>query len=131
MKIKWKPINTILKNHGLEEDGKVNKFLRDTVDRLSDPYIPRQDGNLSRLKTYPDNHSIRYTSPYAKYQYYGKLMLTKNGGSYAKLGEKKVLTGTDLNYQGAPKKGARWDKRMWQDKEKSICKDVERYVKDG
>lgn len=131
MEIKWKPYNTILKNHGLEEDGKANKFLRDEVDRLSDPYIPRDIGNLARLKTYPNNHSIRYTSKYAQVQYNGKLMLTKNVSSYAKLGERKVLTSTDLKYQGAPKRGPKWDKRMWLDKGKSICKDVERYVKDG
>lgn len=131
MKIKWKPINTILKNHELQEDGKVNKFLRDTVDRLSDPYIPMDSGSLKRIKTYPSKHEIKYTSPYAKYQYYGKLMLTRGGGSYAGLGEGKTLTNKDLKYQGAPKRGSKWDKRMWQDKGKSICKDVERYIKNG
>lgn len=130
-KVDWKPINTILKNHGLEEDGKANKFLRDEVERLSDPYIPHQGGNLSMQKSHPSNHEIKYIAPYAHYQYYGKLYLSKNGSSYAKLGEKKILTGTDLKYQGAPKRGPRWDKRMWQDKGKSICRDVEGYIKDG
>lgn len=131
MEIKWKPINTILKNHGLEEDGRINKFLRDQVDRLSDPYIPMDSGSLKRIKTYPSNHEIKYTSPYSKYQYYGKLMLAKDGSSYANLGERKVLTSKDLKYQGAPKRGAKWDKRMWQDKGKTICKDVEGYLKNG
>lgn len=130
-KVEWKPYNTILKNHGFEEDGRANKFLRDEVDRLSDPYVPMNNGKLKSLKTYPSNHEIKYTSPYAKYQYYGKLMLSKTCSSYAKLGEKKVLTSTDLKYQGAPKRGARWDKRMWQDRGKEICKDVEAYIKDG
>lgn len=130
-KIDWKPTNTILKNHGLEEDGRANKFLRDEVDRMCDPYVPMDNGALKRQKTYPSNHEIKYIVPYAHYMYYGKLYLAKNGSCYAGLGEKKVPTNTDLKYQGAPKHGARWDKRMWQDRNKEICKDVEAYIKDG
>ena len=51
---------------------------------------------LRRNKTYPSNHEIKYISPYAKYQYYGKLMLAKNGSAWAKLGEKKVSTSKNL-----------------------------------
>lgn len=133
-KINLKPINIILKNHNLENDGKANKILRDTIDRMSDPYIPMTVGSgvhMKSQKNYPNNHSIKYTAPYSKYQYYGKLMLAKNGSSYAKLGEKKTLSNEDLQYTGAPKRGARWDKRMWQDKGKEICKDLEGMIKNG
>lgn len=130
-KVEWKPYNTILKNHGLEEDGRANEFLRDEVDRMCDSYMPMNNGALKRQKTYPSNHEIQYIATYAKYMYYGKLMLADSGSSYASLGEKKQLTSTDLKYQGAPKRGARWDKRMWQDRGKEICKDVEAYIKNG
>ena len=84
IKVKMNKTSQILKDHGLDENGRVTRFLRDDADRLMNPFIPMDNGMLRRLKTYPSNHEIKYTSPYAKYQYYGKLMLAKNGSSWAK-----------------------------------------------
>ena len=96
IKVKINSTNKILKDHGLEQDGRAIRFLRDEADRLMNPYIPMDNGMLRRNKTYPSNHEIKYISPYAKYQYYGKLMLAKNGSSWAKKGEKKVETSRNL-----------------------------------
>ena len=35
-----KPVSEILKRHGLQEGGAVTLFLRNEVERYSDPYIP-------------------------------------------------------------------------------------------
>ena len=104
--------------------------MRDTVDRLSNPFIPFDNGMLRRNKTYPSNHEIKYISPYAKYQYYGKLMLTKNGSSWAKLGEKKVKTSKNLKYHTSGT-GAKWEQLMLQRKKNNLVKDVENYIKRG
>lgn len=77
VKVKINSINKILKDHGLNQDGRAVKFLRDDADRLMNPYIPMDNGMLRRNKTYPSNHEIKYISSYSKVQYYGKLMLTK------------------------------------------------------
>jgi len=36
-----------------------------------------------------------------------------------------------LQYQGAPKRGKEWDKRMMNDRGKEVCKDVEEFIKKG
>lgn len=41
---------------------------------------------------------IAVGTPYARYQYYGIVMLGPNGSAYAKRGEKKRLTGKKLRY---------------------------------
>ena len=129
-KIKMNSISKIKKDHGLDENGRVQKFLRDTADRLMNPYIPFDNGMLRRLKTYPNNSSIKYTSPYAKYQYYGKLMLAKNGSAWAKRGEKKVLTATELKHH-ASGTGPKWDKMMLQRRKSELIRDVENYARGG
>ena len=101
--------NKIIKDHGLDENGGVTQFLRDTVDRFCDPYIPMDRGTLKNTKVYPNNHSIKYVSPYARYMYKGK----------------------SFNFQGAPKRGAEWDKRMMNDHRREIIKDVQKFIKSG
>ena len=81
---------------GLDKNGKVTKYLRDTVDRLSNQFIPFESGGLRRLKNYPNNYSIKYTSPDAHYHYNGILYVTKSGSSWAKKGEKKYRTGKNM-----------------------------------
>ena len=108
VKVKMNSVNKILKDHGLDRDGRVVRHLRDTADRLMNPFVPMDNGMLRRNKTYPKNNEIKYTSPYAKYQYYGKLMLAKNGSAWAKLGEKKVNTSKNLKYHTSGT-GPKWD----------------------
>lgn len=130
VKVKMNSVNKILKDHGLNKDGRVTRFLRDDADRLMNPFVPMDNGMLRRNKTYPSNHEIKYTSPYAKYQYYGKLMLAKNGSAWANLGEKKVNTSKDLKYHTSGT-GPKWDKLMLQRREDDLVKDVENYIKSG
>lgn len=70
--VKMKPANTIIKRLGLQENGKATKYLRDEVERLSDPYVPMRSGILKNTKTHPSNHEIKYVMPYAHYMYMGK-----------------------------------------------------------
>ena len=130
VKIKINKTSQILKDHELNEDGRVNRFMRDDADRLMNPFIPMDNGMLRRNKAYPNNHSIKYNSPYSKYQYYGKLMLTKSGSSWAKKGEKKFETGKKLKYHTSGT-GAKWDKLMLQRRKNDLVKDVENYIKSG
>ena len=130
VKVKINNVNKILKDHGLNEEGRVIKFLRDDADRLMNPYIPMDNGMLRRNKSYPSNHEIKYTSPYAKYQYYRKLMLAKNGSSWAKKGEKKVLTSRNLKYHTSGT-GPKWNELMMQRNKNTLIKDVENFIKIG
>ncbi len=131
--LKLNDIKKIVKDHGLNKDGTAVMFLRDTIDRFCDPYIP-WSGNGSGMKankTYPNNHTIKYEGPYAHYHYKGILMLAASGSSYARLGESKHYTSKKMNYQGAPKRGPEWDKRMMNDRRKDVVKDVQNFIKRG
>ncbi|MFR1777206.1 MAG: minor capsid protein [Clostridia bacterium] len=130
VKVKINSTNKILKDHGLDQDGRAIRFLRDDADRLMNPYIPMDNGMLRRNKSYPSNHEIKYISPYAKYQYYGKLMLAKNGSSWAKKGEKKVLTSRNLKYHTSGT-GPKWNELMMQRNKNTLIKDVENFIKTG
>lgn len=131
VKVKINKTSQILKDHGLNKDGRVQEFLTTTADRFMMPFIPGgAGGQLAKLKTYPNNHSIKYISPYAHYQYTGKLMLTKSGSSWAKEGEKKFYTNKKLKYHTTGT-GAKWDKLMMQRRKNDLIKDVENFIKTG
>ena len=131
VKVKMNSINKILKDHGLDKDGQVTKYLRDSADRLMTPFVPGgSGGELAKIKTYPSNHEIKYTSPFAHYQYLGKLMLAKNGSSWAKKGEKKHYTNKKLKYHTSGT-GSKWDKLMLQRHRNDLINDVENFIKSG
>lgn len=127
-------INRIIREHGLDRDGEVVRFIRDTADRLMNPFIPTTGGDgaphLRGNKTYPSNSEIKYTNPYAKYQYYGKLMLAKNGSAWAKLGENKALTSKSLKYHTSGT-GPKWNELMMQRRKNDLIKDIENFIKNG
>ncbi len=127
IKVKMNSANKVIKDHGLDDNGKVTTFLRNTVDRFCDPYIPFKVGELKNKKTYPNNYSIKYISPHAHYHYKGKKAI---GASKPK-GIKRTISNEDMEYQGAPKRGPEWDKRMMNDRGKEVCKDVEKFIKNG
>ena len=121
----------IIQDHGLNQNGKVTAFIRNEMDRLMAPYVPGgAGGELEKLKTYPRNYEIKYISPYAHYQYYGKLMLARNGSAWAKKGEKKHYSGKKLKYHTSGT-GPKWDKMMMQRRGNELIKDVENYIKSG
>ncbi len=129
-KVNMNSTNKIIKDHGLNDEGFVTKHLRDTIDRFSDPFIPFDRGPLKNNKRYPNNHSIKYVSPYAKLHYHGKLMLAKNGSSWAKKGEKKVLTNKSMKYHTSGT-GPKWDKLMMQRRRTDVVKDLQNFIKRG
>lgn len=130
VKVKMNSVNKIIKDHGLDSNGRATRYLRDEADRLMNPFVPMDNGMLRRNKTYPNASTIKYTSPYAHYQYTGKLMLTKSGSSWAKKGEKKFYTSKKLKYHTSGT-GAYWDKLMLQRHRNDLTKDVQNYINSG
>ena len=118
-------INTkkIMAARGLGSSNKVQKYLASEVVRLSDPYVPMQQGYLKNQRQMAsDGSQIVYTQPYAHYQYYGEVMAGRAPKQY---------TGRKLTYNGAPMRGARWTERMLADKRDEIEKNVENFIKKG
>ena len=125
-------INRILDRHGLGARGRAQKYVDNEVLRLSDPYLPHQTGMLrdSGLHgTDVGSGKVVWNSPYAKFLYYGKVMLgIESHSPWAKSGEKKVKTSRDLTYHGAPKRGAFWFERMKADHLQEILKGLARLL---
>ena len=118
-------INTrkILESRGLGATNKARKYLASEIVRLSDPYVPFQQGMLKNQRQIAsDGSQIVYTAPYAHYQYYGEVMAGRAPKHY---------TGRALKYNGAPMRGAFWTERMLIDKGREVKKNVERYIKKG
>lgn len=117
-------VGTMLRKRGLEPNGRVQQLLTVTVAKELDPYVPMQQGTLKNTPTIGTDQ-ITYRGPYAAFLYYGKVMVgVITRSAWAKKGERKVATDTDLNYHGAPKRGAFWDRRMWIDKKEKIVRVV-------
>jgi len=110
-------LQIILAFRNLEVGGRVQQYIDSEVLRLCDPYLPFQSasGGLKDAGingTDIGSGTVKWNGPYARYLYYGKLMVGPNGSSWVKHGEKKHLTNRDLTYNGAPKRGSYWFERM-------------------
>lgn len=135
-------VDELISNIGFQPGGRARLFFMNEVIRLSDDYVPFDTGMLkTNVVRSSDGTWFQYNSPYARYQWYGKLMvMPKNGkgaffspeyGFWSLPGQPKVLTEQDLNYQGAPKRGAFWVQRMWADYGQDICEATERFINNG
>ncbi len=126
MKFEMKSAARLAEERGLMPGGKVQRFIDNECIRRMDPYTPRITGALIKTATLGTDIGsglIEQTSPYARYLYYGKLMVSSETGSpWAKYGESKVLTDRDLQYSKAsnPAAGSFWFERMKADHKESI-----------
>lgn len=110
----------ILRARGLGDSDRARVFLANEVARLSDPYVPMQQGILKNTKQIAGSgRTITYLGPYAHYQYVGEVMAGRAPKHY---------TGKPLTYHGAPMRGPEWDKRMMADRKDDLTQSVANYV---
>lgn len=75
---------------------RAERVLAEQVRKDTAPFVPALTGSLTE-RTMVIGNSIVYPGPYARYLYYGKLMVNpKTGSAYAPLGTTKVLTDRSL-----------------------------------
>lgn len=103
------------KSNSKQQFHKAQCFVDSECIRLMKRYTPARNLYLSEkapvLGTKIGSGRIYYLAPYGRYQYYGKLMVSSiTGSSYARHGEKKILTGHDLQYSKLrhPEAQAKW-----------------------
>lgn len=125
----------ILASRGLGASNLARCFLASEVVRLSDPYVPFQQGTLKNsAQVSGDGSQIVYPGPYAHYQYTGKVMgpnipIFKDGklaGFYSRA--PKYYTGKSIQYHGAPMRGPQWDKRMLADRHEDLERSLAGYI---
>ena len=122
VRVKMKPVKTILTRMGVKPDGDVQMFVTNTVNRRIIRYMPFRSGALStKLKHIKSATEIEVLGPYARYQYYGKVM---EGPA------PKVVTDRDLKYDKTknPLAGPFWDRRMIANEGAQIADEARRYV---
>lgn len=127
-----KATDIILKNYGLQDYGPVQKFVDQECIRLTALYTPYLNGILEKAATIGTDigsGEINQNTPYARYQYYGELMVSSlTGSAYASKGESKILTDKDLEYNKSqhPQAGPFWFERMKADKKEDILKGAQK-----
>lgn len=131
-------VDIILRNKGLNANGRVQQFLISECDRYMVAYLPYRTG-MQIKNRYTTIDGIVYGGPYAKYLYYGKLMIDPMyhcggfqtlEGWFSRKGVSKVLTNRDLNFDTTknPLAGSLWDKRMWADHKQDILSATARLI---
>lgn len=124
--LEMKATDIMMKDRGLLPMGKVQKFIDQETIRLMAPYTPYRAGILEKgatLGTKIGSGEINQISPYGRFQYYGKLMVSAiTGSAWARHGEKKILTDRDLVHDKSihPMAGPFWFERMKADKKDEI-----------
>lgn len=110
----------ILRARGLGDSNRARVFLANEVARLSDPYVPMQQGTLKNTREIAgDGRTVTYPRSYAHYQYTGEVMAGRAPKHY---------TGKALTYHGAPMRGPNWDKRMMADRKGDLTQSVANFV---
>lgn len=107
----------------------AQKFVDSECIHLMRRYTPALNEILAKsptLGTTIGSGRIYYFNPYARYQYYGKLMVSSiTGSAYASMGEKKVLTDVPLVHNTTakhPQAGPFWFERMKAEKGTQILR---------
>lgn len=128
----------LIKGLGLDERGKTQKFFQEDCYRHMGKYTPGGDkGRLHKtVDLLSDPTEIQYLSPYAHYQYVGKMYAMDNGkGAYFAedygywsdpLPKKKHPTARDLAHPSGGE--SHWAEKMWSAEGQKIAEETEAYV---
>lgn len=130
-KIKTRSFQSIYKDLGLENKGKVQQFLGKTVADNLKKYVSFKTGTQEdSIHPIEGGKKVVIDVSYAQFQAGGKVMVgVKTGRAYAMRGEKKVLTRKNLVYHSDRLRGAHPFERMKADKREKILNQVAAYAR--
>lgn len=125
----------------------VALFLANEAKRLMNPYVPAQHMDLSKnIRVYTENNNgkmigvVEYMSPYAHYQFIGKLYVDPKTGTacftngedllWSRPGVSKVPSKRKLEYSTFrhPLATSRWDKAMLVARKSELQDSLEKYI---
>lgn len=76
---------------------KAEKILTEQIMKDTDKFVPAETGSLALRTHIEKGNTIVYPGPYARFLYYGKVMIYEpTGSTWAPKGQHKVVTGRDL-----------------------------------
>lgn len=127
---RWnKPFSAISERFAGKE---AQLFLANEAKRLMDPYVPARNLTLAKnVRVYVENGKgiVHYSSPYARYQFEGKVMISKRPG--VKGSAKKVLQPEkSLNYTKFrhPLATSHWDQAMLTAHQGDLTQAMQNYI---
>ena len=140
--VKMKPVAQILRAHGLDKNGDVQRYWTSMVNQRITRYMPYRSGMLSGKRKYISGPGeITVAAPYARYQYYDRVMIdpdigaagfmTKDGTWRSRKGAAKVLTNRPLTYDTSKhaQAGPFWDRRLIAAEGAAMVQDIRNYVR--
>ena len=131
--LELKNVRQLYRELGLEERGKVQKFLDKTVGDNLKRYVSHNTGTQEKSIPIASNYGsgkVIINVPYARFQAEGKVMVgIKSRSAWAKRGERKVVINKNLRYHGGGLRGAHPFERMKADKRESILRQTANYAK--
>lgn len=134
----WLELHTvrqILADKGLDAGGDVQRFHTQNVLRRIVKYMPYRTGMTIRItgvQTDIRKPLIVTDTPYARFLYHGKRMVSNATGSpWGHQGEAKHKTSTDLHYtkDHNPQAGPYWDRRLSAAEGAAMAADLQRYIR--
>lgn len=150
VKLELKSTDSILRNHGLQHGGPVQKVVDQACMRYMSDYMPRrQAGELEHMMvtaTVIGSGQIDIPGPYAHYLHEGIVYIDPKyncagwisstpgkyfGQWYSRKGAVKVPTNRELQYTGAPMRGKKFFDRMKADHKADILKVAQAEIDKG
>lgn len=135
-------VQQILKDLGIDEKGRVQKFHTQNVLKRIKRYMPYRTGATFKItvaQTDINKPEIITDTPYARFLYYGKLMVDPKTGAAGFLiddewksrrGVPKVLSNRDITYtkDKNPHAGPFWDRALSAAEGSAMVADLQRYI---
>lgn len=121
--VKMNPVKKIIRDKGMDKNGRVQLFHTTNINRRIGKYMSHLTGTLeTKLKMVADATHIEVMGPYAKYHYYGKVMVGP---------APKVVTDRDLTYTKTfnPMAGPFWDRRLLAAEQEQIAQETTNYLR--
>lgn len=143
IKVEMKPVSVVVNRLGVGKNGDVQRFVTNTINRRITRYMPYRSSALStKLKFIKSAAEIEVLGPYARYQYYGKVMVDpvtgaagfrdKDGQWKSRRNVPKVKTNRDLDYTQSkahnPDAGPFWDRALMAAEGGKIAAEIQVYV---
>lgn len=138
-RIVWNPKFIRNVDNAFGRGNQLQKFIDATILESIEPYLPRDTGELvtsGKLNTVIGSGRLIWKTPYARYLYYGMLMVDPvfgvgafhdpvTGRFWSRRGVRKVLTDVPLKFRGGGKRGSFWAERYLRDNLSALEKNIQ------
>lgn len=108
----------------------VMKYAHTRLHAYCSPYVPMDSGTLDQKVNITEEY-VHYKSPYAHFQWAGKVFVDDRGSAYAKRSTSKHPTSRKLKYSTDkhPLATSHWEQAMAVAKGEQLASDIEDYIK--